>query len=297
MEPTIDVLLCTFRRPSLADAIASLAAQELPPGVTMGVIVADNDDAPSAEGLLREAAKGFPHPLAYLHAPARNISVARNACLDRALAPWVAFLDDDETAPPGWIAALWRAAQASGADAVFGPALAAYPTDAPAWISSRDYHSNRPERRGGLVATGHTCNALLRWGGTPWEGLRFDLARGTSGGEDTAFFFAAARLGARYAEAPEAVVHEPVEPSRLTFGWLARRRFRMGQSYASSESGAAGRARLGAMAVGKALACGGAAALMLPSKERRNFWLLRGALHAGVVAGCLSLPEPRAYGG
>jgi hypothetical protein len=34
----------------------------------------------------------------YVHAPARNISIARNACLDAADAPLIAFIDDDETA-------------------------------------------------------------------------------------------------------------------------------------------------------------------------------------------------------
>jgi len=296
MTVLIEVLICTFRRPHLAQTLASLAAQLLPPDLGIAVIVADNDDRPSAQGLVAGLAPGLPYPITYLHAPARNISLARNACLDHATAPWVAFVDDDETADPGWIAGLWQAAQDSGADAVFGPAHAVYPPGTPDWIVARDYHSNLPERRGGQVMTGHTCNALLRWQGARWQTLRFDLARGTAGGEDTAFFFAARRSGARLAATTLARVSEPVAPARLRFGWLVRRKFRMGQSYAASEPDRLGQLRLAVTALGKAAICAAAAVAMLPVTERRNFWALRGILHVGVIAGCLALPQPQSYG-
>ena len=292
----IEVLLCTFRRPSLQQTLASIASQVLPDGIALGVIVADNDTTPTAQEMVSRIAMGFPHPLTYIHAPERNISVARNACLDWATAAWVAFLDDDETAPPDWIAALWLAAQHTGADAIFAPARAIYPVGTPDWITGPDYHSNLPERRGGAVMTGHSCNAILRWHGTTWQHLRFDPARGRSGGEDTAFFFAAARLGARFEATETAAVHEPVAPVRLHFGWLARRKYRMGQSYASSQSSRWGQLKLALTAAAKAGFCGAGALIFLPDPRRRNFWALRGCLHVGVVAGCLALPEPQTYG-
>lgn len=295
-KTTVQVLICTYRRAHLAQTLASLGAQDLPDGLLLSVVVADNDTTPSAADLIARARGTFPYPLRYLHAPARNISIARNAGLALADADWVAFLDDDETAPPGWIAALLARAHRTGADAVFGPAIAIYPPGAPRWMVALDLHSNRPERRHGRVLTGHTCNALLRWRGTPWQGLRFDPARGRSGGEDTAFFFAAARIGARFEAAPDAPVHEDVAPSRLRFGWLVLRRYRMGQSHVSSARGLAGRLGLAAGAAAKAAVCGAAALLTLPVAERRNFWALRGALHLGVIAGCLRLPQPQPYG-
>ncbi|MFU8881062.1 MAG: glycosyltransferase [Rhodobacterales bacterium] len=294
---SIDVLICTFRRASIRDTLQSIALQDVPGHIRLRVVVADNDDTPSAQSLIADMAGGFPHPLHYLHAPARNISIARNACLDHATADWVAFIDDDETAPPGWIAALLAAAQESQTDAIFAPAIALYPQNAPGWITARDYHSNIPVRRGGQVQTGHTCNALLRWAGTAWESTRFDLARGQSGGEDTAFFFAIARQGARFEASDTAPVHEHVAPARLTFGWLFRRKLRMGQSYAVAGVTRTGRAKLALAALGKVLACTAMAMLHILSAESRNFWLLRGTLHLGVIAGVLSLPQPRAYGG
>lgn len=292
----IEVLICTFRRAFLEQTLASIAAQVLPDGVGLGVIVADNDISPTAQEMVRRIAATFPFALTYIHAPDRNISIARNACLDTATADYVVFLDDDETAPPDWIADLWQAVQATGADAVFAPALAIYPPETPNWITIPDYHSNRPERRGGQVMTGHTCNAILRWQGAPWIAVRFDLARGRSGGEDTAFFFSLRRMGAKFEATDKAEVFEPVVSSRLSFGWLARRKFRMGQSYASSEHTRLGQLKLALLALVKAGFCGLMALLFIGLPTRRNFWALRSCLHCGVIAGCLALPEPQAYG-
>lgn len=291
MSLSVDILLCTFRRAHVAQTIASLDA---PPGVALRLIVADNDETDSARETVAAAARARGLAHLYLHAPARNISLARNACLAAARADWVAFIDDDEEAAPGWLAALLERACETGADAVFGPALARYGPGAPGWTAALDLHSNRPVRRRGRIETGHTCNALLRWAGTPWQAERFDLARGRSGGEDTEFFFRLARIGARYEDAPRAIVHEDVAPGRLSLRWLGARRFRMGQSHAAAATGPAARAALFLAAALKAAACWAAALAAGP--ERRIFWRLRGALHRGVCAGCLGWPQRPLHG-
>ncbi|WP_254695225.1 glycosyltransferase family 2 protein [Leisingera sp. NJS201] len=177
----VDVTLCTFRRASVHNTLVSLAAQRLPEGVSMRIVVADNDETDSSRTRIAEAAKALQLPLLYVHAPARNISIARNACLEAADADWVAFLDDDERAEPDWLARLLDCACSTPADAVFGPALAEYGPRAPGWMRRQDHHSNRPVLRGGQVETGHTCNALLRWRGASWQAQRFDPGRGKSG--------------------------------------------------------------------------------------------------------------------
>jgi succinoglycan biosynthesis protein ExoM len=287
-QPTIEVLICTFQRPHLRKTLESLAAQVLPLDVSIGIIVADNDDLPSASGLVQDVLRDFSHPLRYIHAPGRNISIARNACLEAAQSPWIAFLDDDEVTSPEWIGSLWRTVCSTGADAAFGPVLADYPPGTPPWLLRLDFHSTRPVLRSGEVETGYTGNALLRWLGTPWMNLRFEVPRGVTGGEDTAFFFAARRMGARYAPAPEAIVHEVVAPGRLTVRWLAQRRFRMGQTYVSSVSTTSARLTLLLAALAKFLTCGAAVLVLLPWTQRRHFWALRGLLQLGVVVGCLA---------
>lgn len=154
--------------------------------------------------------------LRYVHAPAGNVALARNACLDAA------------TAEPDWLRQLLQTADTTGADVVFGPVVAIYPPGAPAWLRVADLHSTRPTIRGGRFRGGYASNCLLRRAalGT----ARFDAAFGRSGGEDTAFFNHLLREGARSAFSAEAIAHEPVPAERAALGWLLRRWFRYGQT-------------------------------------------------------------------
>lgn len=292
---TVDVVVCTFRRPHVVETLATLDAQELAPGTEMRIIVIDNDTAPTARAAVLGKAEEMRFPVAYFHAPGPNISLARNAGLDMADADLVAFIDDDCLAERRWLAALVARLERCDVDAVFGPSRAVFGATAPAWMREQDHHSNVPVRRGGEVCTGHTCNALLRWRGTPWRGERFDLARGRSGGEDTEFFFRLRRRGARFEIAEAALVHEKVTEDRQSLAWLRRRKFRMGQSYASSAEGIPAQAALAVTALTKAAYCH-LRASMGRNAGARAFWVLRGALHAGVVAGCFSKRSLTIYG-
>ena len=263
----------------------------------MRVIVADNDEAPSARPLVEAAKSDLGLDIDYLHAPARNISLARNACLDHASADWIAFMDDDEIAPPDWVSGLINSAHSHKADAVFAPALAVYPDDAPDWIIAGGYHSNIPVAQRTKVTTGHTCNALLRWGDVPWRELRFDIARGRSGGEDTAYFLTVAARHANMIAVETPAVFEDVDPARLTYRWIAQRKFRSGQSHAASATTPGARLTLAITASAKAAYCALRAATCAFHPHRRRFWTLRCTLHAGVVAGCAALPQSAIYGG
>jgi succinoglycan biosynthesis protein ExoM len=292
----VDILICTFRRPDVVRTLESLGAINIPADTAIRVVIADNDDTPTGAAAVHGAASVLGCPVHYIHAPARNICIARNACLDVADADFIALLDDDEWVATDWLSRLLDTAERTGADAVFGPVLAAYADDAPDWIRAGDYHSSRPVRRGGTVETGITGNALLRWGAVPWVNERFDLARGRSGGEDTEFFFRLRHAGARFEICDAARVWEHVPQARLTLKWLARRRYRMGQSYVASTTGAGQRVALGLTAFGKAGYCAVAALFGLTNQARRNRWVLRGLLHLGVCAGCLSLRQADHYG-
>ena len=102
----VDIGMCTFRRSELAEALASLDRLAVPGGVELHVIVADNDTEPTARATVDAFRSASRHRVTYVHAPAANISIARNACLDTASGRYIAFIDDDQTADPGWIAAL-----------------------------------------------------------------------------------------------------------------------------------------------------------------------------------------------
>lgn len=285
----VDICICTFRRDSVADAIRSAAAQILPEGHDLRIVVADNDEVPSA--LARVKSVETVVPLVYLHAPARNISVARNACLDAARDGWIAFLDDDETAPPDWLAKLLACAASEGADAVFGPSRAIYPAGTADWITVNDFHSNLPQRRGTAVETGHSCNTLFR---SPPVSLRFDPALGRSGGEDTDFFFRLNRAGRKLAICEQAEVTETVSPRRLSLRWLAERRMAEGQHYATGS----GKPRP-ALVVGSLAKAAVSAACALPyaaNRPKLAFWTMRTLFHLGVIRGAVRPSHRVAYG-
>jgi glycosyltransferase involved in cell wall biosynthesis len=115
----VDVCVCTFRRDSVVDLIASLSRLDLPATTQIRIIVADNDDTPSARTRVEAAFAAHNLTGVYLHAPARNISIARNACLDAATAPLAAFVDDDETVRPDWLGRLLAEQARTNAAVVF----------------------------------------------------------------------------------------------------------------------------------------------------------------------------------
>ena len=295
----IDIAVCTFRRPALSETLASLSKLIVPAGVRLGVIVADNDMEPSARPRVEAAVPLLPTDIVYVHCPAGNISIARNACLDHTDADFIAFVDDDETVDPLWLDRLLAAAERSRADVVLGPVRALYGPDAPGWMRSGDFHATRPVWVNGEIRTGYTCNVLMRLAAPAIAGRRFDLALGRSGGEDTAFFSAVHAAGGRIAFADDAWVEEPVPAARARFSWLAQRRLRMGQTHGrilAERREGPGRLSAATLAAAKCAACLAGAAAFAVSPVRRNRFLLRGLLHAGAVGGIFGARSIEPYG-
>ena len=299
MSHTIDIGICTFRRPQVTEVLSSLAEINRPEGVTIRLIVADNDDTPSAQ----EVAEGadLPFELTYVHAPGRNISIARNAILDAARADYLAFIDDDETADPNWLIELYNEAQRTNADVVFGPVVAQYPPEAPAWMVNGDYHSVTLMDTPDDAKTGATCNVLIDRRSAPCQGQVFDLSLGKSGGEDTVFFRGINAKGGKLRVAREARVYEKVAPGRMTLKWLLERKIRSGQSHAEAQLqtrdyALGARLSLILSAAAKAAVCSGFWLVNVLNEERRNYWLIRGSLHIGVIKKCLGGKEKTLYG-
>ncbi|MGA0606737.1 glycosyltransferase family 2 protein [Phenylobacterium sp. VNQ135] len=299
MTVTVDVCVCTFRRPAVAETLASLARQALDPDVRMRIVVADNDEQPEARERVQDAAAVHGLDLTYVHAPARNISLARNACLDAAAGDFLAFLDDDETATQGWLAALLAEAQAGGWDAVLGPVKAVYGEGAPGWLSAGDFHSTAPVRVGGRILKGYAGNVMIRRPTIERLGLRFDLRLGRQGGEDDDFFYRLTDAGGTIGYAEAALAYEPVPAQRASLTWLLKRGFRTGQTHGSrlrqGPGRGAGRLAQTGLAGAKGAVCLAGAAATAFSPARRTRWLVRGALHAGVVARLAGWRELQLY--
>jgi succinoglycan biosynthesis protein ExoM len=295
----IDVCVCTYRRRELEDTLRSIGAMTVPADTAVRIIVADNDTAPSARERVYALAAKLPFPIVYVHCPASNISLARNTCLENGSGDYLAFIDDDCIASKAWLAELLAAIEETGADAMLGPVYPVYGSAAPRWMRKGDFHATLPVLVGGEIRTGYSGNVMLRRASPRIAGRRFNLDRGRTGGEDTEYFTLLHRAGGSIAFAPKAVVHEPVPDDRARLSWLARRRFRVGQTHGRllGEAGPpSGIVPQVGLAAAKAACCLAAAAGLAVLPVQRNRFLLRGIMHAGVVSGLTGAREIVQYG-
>lgn len=294
---TIDICICTFKRPQIEDTFKSIVAQELDPSFSLRVIVADNDETPDAQSDIETWGKDLGLDLLYVHAPARNISIARNACLDHVTADIAVFIDDDETANPEWLSSLYATWKETKPSAVLGPVHAIYGQDAPAWMVTEDFHSIYPVWVNDEIITGYTSNVLLDFSCDVVRNLRFRLELGQSGGEDSAYFASLHQAGKKIAYSKTAILNEIVPPTRARFSWLAKRRYRMGQTHAMMmlENGE-GRAKGFIKAMAKITYCLAFGLLNIFRRGRMAFWILRGMLHVGVISRLFGQKNLKLYG-
>lgn len=231
---TVNVTVCiaTFKRPQLLRALLeSLRAQQLPPQVSVRIVVLDNDMLASAREVVEEFQRAAAPPIVYDIEPVQNIALARNRALRHAGGDFVAFIDDDEQAAPDWLAHLLDAALRYNAEVVFGPVIPILPDDAPKWVRRGRFFERKRSPTGTRRRHGGTGNTLVSMNVLLSSGLTFDPAFGLTGGEDTHLFARLGAHGARMIWCEEALVSECVPPQRMTVSWLVRRAFRSGQTF------------------------------------------------------------------
>ena len=279
----VTVCVCTFRRASVAATLHSLVNQTVPKNSSYHIIIVDNDFSRTAELIVSTFRATTGMDVEYLHEPAQNISIARNAGLEACRTRWLAFIDDDETAAVDWLKRL--IANRDGAVAVFGPCEAIYSKKTSQWIRIGDYHSNRIVPRHGIVDTGYTSNVLIDMDFVRVHGLRFDEVLGRTGGEDTMFFYDVHRCGGRLAYASDAVVYEEVPRSRATLAWIVTRQYRAGQTYAMLLQRYKGGSyhAIPLSSPIKVVFCLGMAAALAIRPARGMWWLMRGVFHYGAL--------------
>jgi succinoglycan biosynthesis protein ExoM len=161
-----------------------------------------------------------------------------------------------------------------------------------------DFHSNRAVIRQGEVRTGHTCNALVDMRNPAVRALRFDIAKGQTGGEDTDYFHRIWASGGRLGICDSAQVFEKVEARRMRLGWLIRRSFNSGHIFGELSRKSVvvfALPLLILIASLKAAFCLFVALLNLASAMKRLWWARRGAMHLGVIAGLAQIRPKAQY--
>jgi succinoglycan biosynthesis protein ExoM len=290
---TVSVCIATYRRAErLAAVLDDLTRQTRLPDE---VVVVDNDAAASARLVVEQRlCQSAPFPIRYAVQPVKNISLTRNKTVELAGGDWLAFIDDDERAPPPWLKQLVEAAARDAADGVLGPVDPIVPLSAPAWIRRGRFYDFPRMATGAVIPPNR-----LRFGNVLVKGswLRgaeepFDPALGLTGGEDGDLLSRLVQRGARLVWCDEAIVREPVEPSRLSLRWLLRRALSGGQDFARhslagryGSMSTAKRVRFFLRALAQALAAAGLALVVWPlGRHHAARWLTTLSANVGKLS-------------
>ncbi|ARN81497.1 glycosyltransferase [Methylocystis bryophila] len=228
----VSVAIPTKDRPKLLhDAIESVEAQLLPPGLDIEIVVIDN----SSDGSARDVCEAHGNLVRYVHSPIPGLSNARNRAVSESRGEFIAFLDDDEVAEPVWLSKLCEALTTTGSDAAFGAVEPEFETEHfELQEYARHFYRRRVHATTGedisnryyQLGTGNSCFVKARCFSieNPFQD-RFNA----SGGEDIMLLKDLVNRGHRFVWAPEACVRERTPATRCNFAYLLKRRFRNGQ--------------------------------------------------------------------
>lgn len=233
-EPLVSIITPTFRRPQrVLEAARSIAGLRC--DAAFEWVVVDNDPEGSALPGLRAFAASAGFPVRVVHEPQAGVASARNAGLRVVRGRFIAFLDDDETAPSEWLSELLAAQLRLGADVVFGPVRARFeqtPERHADFLAA--FFSREPDHAEGLIQKPYGCGcSLIRREALP-SAEPFAVERNQIGGEDDLLFQRMSERGATFGWAPKAYVYETPEPSRVNLAYALRRSFAYGQGPCTS---------------------------------------------------------------
>jgi glucosyl-dolichyl phosphate glucuronosyltransferase len=224
---SITVILCTYNRcESLATALNSAAALQLPCSVEWEVLVVDNNSSDQTRDLVEEFCRRYSDRFRYLFEPQQGLSHARNAGIRGARGDIIAFMDDDVTVEPTWLqnlTATLHDGHWAGAGGRIVPAWNCLP---PRWLPLGDRYGLAPlaifdlgTEPGQLAEAPFGANMAFRRAMFEKYGLfRTDLGRCAStmiSNEDTEFGGRLLDGGERLIYEPSAIVYHPVPENRV----------------------------------------------------------------------------------
>lgn len=228
----VTICVCTYKRPEMLKALLQLLQQQETDGsFTLSVVVADNDKAESARGVVEAAGAASKIPLLYTVEPQQNIALVRNRAISQARGEFIAFIDDDEFPEPNWILVLLKSCREQNVTGVLGPVLPFFDPAAPQWIRKSGLY-DRPRHPTGFRLGWQECrtgNVLFRSSVVAELPGPFQAEFG-SGGEDQDFFRRAMAKGHTFTWCDEGPVHEHVPLHRCSRSFLIRRALLRGKN-------------------------------------------------------------------
>ncbi len=233
-KPFASILIPTYRRTQLVcRAIECCLRQFSDVPEQIEIVVVDNCPTRSAEDVVKKHFSRELSRVRYIHEPMTGVSFARNSALRNAQGRFVIFLDDDQFPQEGWLSAFIEVAK-SGAKAAFGPISAKYDVQPAkhARILDAIFSRQIPVHNGDDISRLYpylsTGNCLFDKAEC-FTHSEFDIRFNKLGGEDIWMFKSLYSRNIPLVWAAEAKATESVPPERMTFQWLAKRKFHSGQ--------------------------------------------------------------------
>lgn len=242
----ISVVICTYNRADCLDhAIRSVVEQPLKAG-THEIIVVDNGSTDRTKEVVRQFKSDG--NVRYVFEAEMGLCNARNTGWRQAQGRYVAYLDDDAIASPGWLAAIEEAfATTPGAGIVGGRVDPVWETERPAWLSDDiamsltivDW-SDRPKlildvRSEWLVGANMALPATVLADTGGFHPLLDRVGTRMLSSGDVFLQKQILRRGYSCLYHPAMAVRHLVPKSRLEKGWFIRRYFSQGLSDAAMQ--------------------------------------------------------------
>lgn len=231
-SPLISIVVATHNRPKdLTEAVATLVAQDYP---RFEIVVVASHCTDDACAVANDLAREHPPVRVFLE-PTPGVGPAHNRGVAEAQGEFIAFLDDDELAPPGWVDSLYQAQQETGAGGVGGPYEPLWLASPPRWLA----HSRCMQETLSFMDFGsERCAVEWLLGGNAMytrkaldDAGHFGSWRSTTGensfvgGGDIVVGGRVRKAGYEVWFDPAAVVWHKVEPYRMRLGYILRRAF------------------------------------------------------------------------
>ena len=225
----ITVILCTYNRcRSLAKALESVAACELPSNVEWEVLVVDNNSRDHTREVVQDFCTRYPGRFRYLFEPQPGKSYALNRGVREAPGEILAFMDDDVTVEPTWLQNLTADAENSRWAGAGGRILPEQSFSPPHWLAVQGPYSlggvlalfDRGDKPGELDWAPYGTNMAFRRAMFEKYGeFRTDLGPVPGSqirNEDTEFGLRLMKAGEVLRWEPSAVVYHEVVQNRLS---------------------------------------------------------------------------------
>jgi glycosyltransferase involved in cell wall biosynthesis len=245
----ITVAIITFKRPDGLDRLLTeLEKQQHDPArpYELTALVVDNDPAGSARPVAEKFQNYSAMKLIYVNEPRQGIPIARNAALDAVPAEddFMCFIDDDEWPASHWLDAFLEVRARAGGDCFYGPVSPCFPDDRPEWFVKSGFFSEWTYPDTGQLDFAASNNVMISMASVREKKLRFDNRMRFTGGSDYLFFRQAVDRGTVVRWAQRALVYEEIPLNRMTWPWVLKRHYRIGNTFSVSERIIGDRSRL-----------------------------------------------------